>query len=712
MTIRLRFVSPTTPTPGPVRLRFGEGGIPVVTGALSAALAVPAVPLSLQGQGATRWLTGGTLSAALPVPALGLSLHASGRIGPRTLAGVLASTLPLPAVAISLQAHASQILPAVFTASLPLIPPGGLLLQGQGAPILPAHATAMLAVAPVGLALTATAHRDDNLPTDSAHAVDARQQHARPGAAATAARHQHGRPASRACHAGQRHGLPLGQGLTSAQRHMLTRGTGVGTQQHHGTPLGAGLATALADTLRVSLRAGIAQQQGLPLGIGASTWLADTLRLHAQLATGQQQGRALGHLTVAQGRHGRPLITCRILRQQHGEWPRPGYWRPPVIDPETPVDPLIRLRFARPADSTRPHTLIFGYHPAPTPAGPVVVPVQESYSVLSTASLVRADTGQPIPFESLTASLDADGWTWNWSADGIPASALALVHAPGVGEYAEVLATWNNITLRLVVEKITRRRQFPTAMLAIGGRGRAAWLADPASPVITRSNPAPRTAYQLMAEALTHNGVAMGWDIDWRITDWLVPAGAWSHTGSYQAAVTRIAEAGGAYVQPHDTHQTLIVQPYYPLPPWLWHTLTPDLVLPEDVCETEDIEQIDRATYNAVWIVGTEHGRADRVLRTGTAGDQVAPTVVDPLATAPEMTRQRGRRILSDTGRQQHIKITLPVLEQTGIIKPGLLIDYTEQGVTHRGITRAVEVTAAPVVQQTITLETHLEAAA
>ena len=225
---------------------------------------------------------------------------------------------------------------------------------------------------------------------------------------------------------------------------------------------------------------------------------------------------------------------------------------------------------------------------------------------------------------------------------------------------------------------------------------------------MTVMNAQPRTAQQLLNDALMVNGVSIGWAVTWNVEDWSVPAGLWSHTGAYIDAATKIAESAGGYVQAHDTAQTLIIKPYYPLAPWAWAAATPDIVLPDAVCTTEGIDWKDSPAYNAVWVVGGSGGRRDKIKRAGTAADQHAPTVVDPLATDTVMTRQRGLRVLADTGRQAHIAVNLPVLAETGIIKPGKLIRYTEQGETHLGLSRAVTVRYQfPTASQTVTMETH-----
>lgn len=234
-------------------------------------------------------------------------------------------------------------------------------------------------------------------------------------------------------------------------------------------------------------------------------------------------------------------------------------------------------------------------------------------------------------------------------------------------------------------------------------------LADPHSPIVTRSNADARTMQQLLADALTTNGVGIGWAVDWQAADWLVPAGLYNHTGSYIAHAQRLAEAAGAYIQADPLLDTLRILPRYPLLPWEWSAATPDITLPSAPVVREAIEWQDRAAYNRVFVSGTEAGGVlGQITRTGTAGDVVAPMITDPLITHADAARARGRPILADTGRQARITLELPILPETGIITPGKLVQYTDAGTARRGLVRSTAVTAQlPTARQTIELETH-----
>jgi hypothetical protein len=210
-----------------------------------------------------------------------------------------------------------------------------------------------------------------------------------------------------------------------------------------------------------------------------------------------------------------------------------------------------------------------------------------------------------------------------------------------------------------------------------------------------------------MANVLTANGVGIGWGVDWGLTDWPVPSGVFSYQGSWMDGVVKIAQAAGGYVHPHPIAQTLRVRPRYPLPPWQWGTLAADVVLPADAVEQESIQWIDRPLYNRVFVRGEAQGILGQVTRTGTAGDLLAPMVVDPLITHADAARQRGIAVLSDTGRKIEISLRLPVAaDMGGLLEPGKVISYQDGSATRKGIVRSVKVDASfPNVWQTIGVE-------
>lgn len=353
-----------------------------------------------------------------------------------------------------------------------------------------------------------------------------------------------------------------------------------------------------------------------------------------------------------------------------------------------------------------PLHLVFGAQACLPPAS-VVVPIRSAYVIINNIDLRRVDGNIAIPAYTFSMSLDADSWTWSWSAT-LPADARPYVAPAANGDPAELEVTINGIAFRLTAEGTARDRGFASTRIRVRGRGRAAILDAPYAPVLNHGNAVARTAQQLMGDVLTINGVSIGWAIDWRLVDWLVPGNVWSRQGVYIDAILDIAQAAGGYVQPHATAATLIVLPRYPSAPWNWGAVVPDFELPPAVVSVEGIDWQRKPGYNRVHVSGTSQGVLGEVTRTGTAGASVAPMVTHPLITHADAARQRGLAVLSDTGRQARVSLKLPVLPETGIITPGKFVRYADGVDIRMGLVRSTSIDwQRPVLRQTLAIETH-----
>ena len=482
------------------------------------------------------------------------------------------------------------------------------------------------------------------------------------------------------------------------------------------------------------------QQQAMPLH--AATWFCheDATSISPmslavfQNATRLRDATRFAHQDGDRGkRAGRLALwqNARPLTQRQGSdfqsaSRRPVGWpgryhdamRPPPgisvwVIPEPPAPqpcytPSAHLLFAAlaPADS---HLLfVCRNHIDPPPDGePVVVPVRRVYLVINNVTLHRLPDGLPVPVFSLSLALDAASWTWGFDAL-LPAAAENLVAPGSNGGPVELLASVNGTAFRVLAESISRERVFGDASIRISGRGRNAVLAAPYAPVMTFSNTEGRTARQLMDDVLTVNGIPLGWAVDWGLTDWNVPAGAFAQQGSWIDALTAIAGAAGGYLIPHPSAQSIRVRHRYPVAPWEWSTVTPDFVLPVDAVARESLRWLEKPAYNRVFVSGQDVGVLGQVTRAGTAGDVLAPMVVDPLITEAAAARQRGIAVLADTGQQIEVSLRLPVLAETGIIEPGAFVEYQDGSVTRLGLVRSTQVEAGlPEVWQTLGVQAY-----
>jgi hypothetical protein len=384
---------------------------------------------------------------------------------------------------------------------------------------------------------------------------------------------------------------------------------------------------------------------------------------------------------------------------------------PPVVAP--PYDPCytpprgdaVKLVFADLYDGGTGLLFVCTNHPPPTAS--VVVPVRKVYVVINNTHLIKLDGMVELDTLAMHLTLDAQSWTWSFDAS-LRANQLPLVRrAPGAPPVM-LAAVINGVSYYMVAEGISRDRRFNEAAIRITGRGKSALLESPYAATQSFGNVAARTAAQLLDDALSTNGVGIGWTVESALTDWLVPAGVWSHVGSHMSAALSVAGAAGGYIQPHPTADTLRVLARYPSAPWDWGSVTPDFSLPASVARLEGINWVEKARYNRVFVSGVGQGVLCQVTRAGTAGDLVAPMVTDPLITQAAAGRQRGINELADTGLVATVSLGLPVLPETGVITPGKFVNYVDGSTTRIGIVRSTSVEVAmPEVWQTIEVETH-----
>ncbi|MBB4845036.1 hypothetical protein HNP55_003582 [Paucibacter oligotrophus] len=475
--------------------------------------------------------------------------------------------------------------------------------------------------------------------------------------------------------------------------------------------IGQGRGAASGPGWQASARAGAAKSTAWALAeqrsaLTLSRWQELARIAEDQLGTwGQGDRRSLA--TRALWGEGSGLGLDERSPWQLGKLPDPGAsvivpWVPPGPEPHVcyrpPPGGAVVVEFKTPASTD---TLI--EFKCGGKATQIVVPVRRTYIVQNNVSLTLVD-GTPVPVDGMALSLDADSWTWGFSAS-LPGSSLALVTPAAGGDPVELLAHINGEIYRVMADSLSRARAHGKSGLTLRGRGRSAELDAPYSPPINLGTPADRTARQLAEDALA----TTGWTVDWGIDNWLVPAGAWSFQGSRMGALNSIAAAVGAYVQPHAQDRTLYIKPRYPVAAWKWGDLAGGVALPSAVVTQEGLDWISKPAFNRIFVQGARAGVRGRVTIGGTAGDQLAPMVTDPLIVHATAARMRGIAELSAGGRSVLASLKLPVLAQTGILRPGKVVQYSDGPDVRTGIVRSVAVDAGfPEVWQTLGVETRV----
>lgn len=474
-------------------------------------------------------------------------------------------------------------------------------------------------------------------------------------------------------------------------------------------------------------RAGVVITQALvPWGLGAPVariWALSHERAAAHRIQREATWQLANQLQVmAVGRYGTGIARAVDLLAlwETGRPVPPGreVWPPVNPNPFEPRVPNTNLVFACPPWLGGSVHLVFGRVCGGGPVGPLapfyILPAR-FYMAVHTLTAVRLPDLAPVPIFDVSLSADAGSFAWTFNASA-PASVFEQL-APAAGLPAQIRITLDGIPFVFVVDGLQREEAFGRRGVRISGRSATALLARPYARETTRLSSSVATAQQLAEAALEFSGAGL----DWGLTDWLVPAGAWSHTGTPLAAVQAIVEAAGGYLQSHRSAPTLLARHPYPelaggLPggPWNWYApgVVPDVELAPDALITSAIERRDGPDINGVYVSGTSAGVLALVRRTGSAADKLASLITDPLLTAQEAAQQRGLGVLGAAGPKHLVQLSLPVLTgagQPGVLDVGQLVQVNTSA-PWRGRVRSVSVNAAmPKARQTVQIERHLE---
>lgn len=408
----------------------------------------------------------------------------------------------------------------------------------------------------------------------------------------------------------------------------------------------------------------------------------------------------------------------RTSRYQQAVRPPAGRYAAPAQPPGPEV--FFRdgnLLFECPPLVGLPLHLVFGAQACYSdlaPGAPLYILPARFYMTAHSIYAERLPDLAEVPVFDATVSADAGSYCWTLQANG-PASLFELL-APVGGLPVQLRITMDGIPWVFAVDSLNRSSSFGKAGVSISGRSVTALIGAPYLRAVTRDNAGgSMLAQQLALSALQYTGVAL----DWGLTDWLVPAGAWSHQGTALDAVQAIAQAAGGYLQSHRSAATLLTRHPYsqrigdnPGAPWGWMTGPVDVELAPDSIITDGTERHDGPDINAVYVSGTTQGVLAQVKRTGTAADKLASMVTDPLITHADAARQRGLAVLGAAGAKYNVRLELPVLtgaNQPGVLDVGQLVQVNAT-IPWRGRVRAVSINAKrPSLRQTVTLERHLE---
>jgi len=344
---------------------------------------------------------------------------------------------------------------------------------------------------------------------------------------------------------------------------------------------------------------------------------------------------------------------------------------------------------------------------------PGIIPTglySRAYIMMHTAMLTRLPDRQAIDVSSITISTDWDSAYWSVKSAIGRDDHLAMLESTPDGPIL-VEASINSHLWNFQVDSWGTGQTFGKKSRSISGRSVSAQLGSPMADPRTRTESESRTASQLMNYELENTGWTAVIDGD----DWLVSGNVFSYSDKTPMQIVRmVADAAGAMVYTDKISKTITVKPRYKVSPWNWASTSADIIIPSSMVEKIDGEWDERPFFNAAFVSGEADGISAKVLRTGSAGDIVAPMITDKLMTTTGVARAKGISILAASGKWSKIRMDLPVFASPavpGVIMPGTILQFVDGLITWKGVVTAVSVSASwgngLKVRQTIDIERY-----
>ncbi|MDH0562215.1 hypothetical protein [Acinetobacter courvalinii] len=307
---------------------------------------------------------------------------------------------------------------------------------------------------------------------------------------------------------------------------------------------------------------------------------------------------------------------------------------------------------------------------------PIIAPVDWWY-IVNEIKVTRLDNGQEIQIYSGDYSTDRSSWSWSYNLS-IPFYEKSKTE-PIDGKPVILKIMINGNEHRMLLENISRSRQFGKETYKLSGRSPAALLDAPYSPTRSFTQENERSSVQLAQAELdrVNSNVVLNWELIDAL-GWILPPESLSYSNLTPIAVIKmIAEAGGGFVYSEPASNTLTIKPRYKKTWWDSIAIDEyDRVIPESIVTDQSTDYEPYPDYNGVFLTNDRNGDTGQVKRVGTAGDVLQESINSPLLTSTTVMHSKGREVLAKAGLVENHSLLMPVTQEIGLCLPGELVAF------------------------------------
>ncbi|MEN4981599.1 hypothetical protein [Acinetobacter modestus] len=355
------------------------------------------------------------------------------------------------------------------------------------------------------------------------------------------------------------------------------------------------------------------------------------------------------------------------------------YYRKPSVDPIEPQPKpeyvgSTDLNFICQCHDIDSHNLILNF--GADDCIPSLVPVDWWY-IVNELKVTRLDNSQEIVVYSGDYRCDRSSWCWSYNLT-IPFYEKSKLE-PIDGQPVILKIMVNGNEHRMLLENISRSRQFAKEVYKLSGRSPTALLDAPYSPTRSFTQENERTSVQLVQAELdrVNSDIVLNWELINEL-GWVLPANSLSYSNLTPiAAIKLIADAAGGFVYSEPDSNTLTIKPRYKKTWWDSIAIDEyDRVIPESVVTDLSTDYTMYPDYNGVFLTNDRNGNTGQVKRVGTAGDVLQESINSPLLTSTTAMHSKGREALAKAGMVEMHSLLMPITQDIGQCLPGELVAF------------------------------------
>ncbi|GGA95730.1 hypothetical protein [Agarivorans gilvus] len=317
---------------------------------------------------------------------------------------------------------------------------------------------------------------------------------------------------------------------------------------------------------------------------------------------------------------------------------------------------------------------------------PITPQVRRSYIMQPQLSCIRVSDGLAIVLKSVSISQSRS----QWASSGSVTFSSRIDAQRAANELLKI--SINGYDFFMWCEMPSESKSFGVSRYSATGRGRLAELSAPYIKAANYMNSTARSFMGLMGEIMANTG----WTLASEITDFNVPATAFSYAGKTPAeAINMMANAIGAMLDIDSDTKTITVIPQWPTVPWDMTDAVPDLIAHDGVILEFTEKREIRPDANAVFVRGEQQGVAVKVKRSGSAGDNFAEDVVDKIITDVQAARMRGTAELANAGNKVSTSIRTKLMADLPPMRPGMLVGVQKGTEVFKSVCDSSSITAS-----------------